>query len=100
MGITFDKQDKLAALWLKGRVDIALAAELKATLQSALNMRVPMRISLAANAELEVTAMQLLWAAKREANAAGMEFRLSGQLPTAVSASLIEAGLEQFPVPE
>jgi anti-anti-sigma regulatory factor len=98
--ITVEQMEETTALGLEGAIDIASAAELKAALQMALEARNPVRVSLAANVDLDVTAIQLLWAAEREATASGVDFRLGGELPKPVCAALKEAGFERFPVPE
>jgi hypothetical protein len=48
---------------------------------------------------LDITAVQLLWAAAREAQRAGVEFGFKGPMPEAIRCQLDEAGLEEFPVP-
>jgi len=47
-----------------------------------------------------VTAVELLWAAEREASKAGAGFLFVEPAPAGVSAALGEAGLQQFLVPE
>lgn len=100
MGITVEHMEDSTTLGLEGTIDIASAAELKTALQGALGAKQPVRVSLAAEVALDVTAIQLLWAAEREAGASRVEFRLDGQLPATVSSALKEAGFERFPVPE
>lgn len=100
MGITVEHMDESTALCLDGTIDIASSADLKTILLDVLQRRKPVRLSLATDADFDVTAIQLLWAAEREARAAGTEFRLGSQLPEAVSKALKDAGFERFPVPE
>jgi anti-anti-sigma factor len=84
---------------LQGPVDIASAAGLKQQLQEALQSGDEIRISLQEVSELDVTAVQLLWAARRAARAAGVGFQVL--LPPAeVVGLLAEAGLESFVVAE
>ena len=45
---------------------------------------------------LDVTAVQLLWAAAREAQRVGVEFGFKGQTPEAVRSALAEVGIEEF----
>jgi anti-anti-sigma regulatory factor len=100
VSITVETSDDSTTLRLEGTIDIASAAELKATLVNVLETGMPIRLSLAAQADLDVTAIQLLWAAEREASASGVEFRLGGKVPDALFAAVKEAGFERFPVPE
>ena len=48
--------------------------------------------------ELDVTTVQLLWAAEREARASGRGFTFAGRVPEEISAAMADAGLEKFPV--
>ena len=99
MGITVEQREGATVICLEGAIDIASAAELKTTLLGALKPDKAVRVALDANADLDVTAVQLLWAAEREAGAAGVGFILEGQVPEPVFAALKEAGFERFPVP-
>ena len=100
MGIVLEQQEESSVIRLEGTIDIALAAELKATLLKALKTSKNVDVALDADADVDVTAIQLLWAAERESGASGVEFKRSGQLPEMVVASLKDAGIDRFPVPE
>jgi len=99
VGITLEQGDESSVVCLEGVIDISSAAELKTTLLGALKSGKAMRLRLEANADLDVTATQLLWAAEREAKASGVAFTLAGQAPETVSATLKDAGFERFPIP-
>ena len=99
MAITVEQRKDASAIRLEGAIDIALAAGLKSTLIEALKTGNAVLVALDANADLDVAAIQLLWAAEREAKAAGARFTLDGEVPAGVSASLKDAGFERFPVP-
>jgi anti-anti-sigma regulatory factor len=99
LAITVEHREDSSAICLGGTIDIALAAELKTTLLDALMKSKVVLVALDSNAGLDVTAIQLLWAAEREARASGVSFALQGQVPGPVSAALKEAGFEKFPVP-
>ena len=99
LAITLEQREKASAIHLEGAIDIALAAELKSTLIDALKAGMAVLVALDANADLDVTAIQLLWAAEREAKASGVRFMLEGDVPAGVSAALKGAGFERFPVP-
>ena len=79
---------------LEGGIDIGSAAELKTALIEALAAGQPVLVELGQITDLDITAVQLLWAAKREAGAAGVEFAWDGQEPVEVRAALLEAGLD------
>lgn len=100
MGITVEQGEESTVIGLEGSVDIALASELKSTLLSALKAGRAARLKLHSNADLDVTAIQLLWAAAREAKSSGVQFALEGPVPELVTTAIREAGFERFPVPE
>lgn len=99
MAIVLEQHEESNVIRLEGVIDISLAAELKTTLLEALKSPKPLRVAPSANAVLDVTAIQLLWAAEREAKASNVGFTLDGCVPDAVSATLKETGFERFPVP-
>ena len=100
VGITVEQGEESTVIGLEGSIDIASASELKSTLLDALKAGKAVRVAPRANADFDVTAIQLLWAAEREARGSGVGFALGGQVPAPVSAALKEAGFERFPVPE
>jgi anti-anti-sigma regulatory factor len=119
MPVILKQSEALNQIRLEGVVDIASAAELKELLvnvfkagkseagdsetdkpvadKSELSKEV--RISVEAVTDLDVTAVQLLWAAEREARGSGVVFKLADAVPESVSAALGEAGFLEFPVP-
>lgn len=99
MGITLEQYDESNVIRLEGVIDITSAAELKATLLAALQPGRRARMALDDHVDLDVTAIQLIWAAEREARASGVEFSIEGHVPEPVSVALREAGFERFPVP-
>jgi anti-anti-sigma regulatory factor len=78
---------------LDGAIDIAAAAELKASLLAALESGGEIEVSLDAATEVDVTAMQLLWAAEQSARRTGLSFRFSGELRKPIRSSLEGMGL-------
>jgi ABC-type transporter Mla MlaB component len=91
-----EQNDALSLLTLEKAVEIGCAAELKRLLVQALGSGKEVRVSLAAAADLDVTAVQLLWAAARQAKAAGINLSLTEPVPGEIAAALGEAGLNQF----
>ena len=98
MPVTLEEKEALALIQLEGAVDIACAAELKALLIEKLKSGAAVAVSLESTSALDVTAVQLLWAAVREAERTGVEFKCKGPMPQAVRSALAEAGMEAFPV--
>lgn len=56
------------------------------------------QLYLAQASDLDVTAIQLLWAARREADKAGASFAVAGDVPGNIGRVVCEAGFENFPV--
>ncbi|HEX4037865.1 MAG TPA: STAS domain-containing protein [Acidobacteriaceae bacterium] len=87
---------------LEGDIDIGCAAELKQALEEALaggeSGPGETRISLATATGMDVTAVELLWAAERAARASGMVLALEGPVPEVLRAALREAGFARFPL--
>ncbi len=77
---------------LDGAIDISSAADLKASLLQALEMGVEISITLTGTTELDVTAVQLLWAAAREAEQRRLGFMVTQ--PPELGRLLADAGLE------
>jgi anti-anti-sigma factor len=96
MGIALQKSDAEHLVALEGTIDIACAAELKTLLLEALDSGAAVRVSLDAATYLDVTAMQLLWAAAQQARRSGQQFQFSSPPPEPVSAALLDAGFPSF----
>jgi hypothetical protein len=75
---------------------IASAAELKQRLLTALASGREIQVELDPAADVDVTWVQLLWAAEVEAKRSGVAFTVSGQVPEQVSAALRDAGFAPF----
>jgi anti-anti-sigma regulatory factor len=83
---------------LEGEVDIRAAVELKAILLAALVSRQELRVELAGVTTLDVTTLQLLWAAERAAAKAGTKLLWGVPVPEAIELAMVLAGLERFSV--
>ena len=83
---------------LDGEINIGSAAELKKLLLQALASGRELRVDLEHATELDVTALQLLWAVEREARASSRGFTLAGRVPAEISIAVVVAGFETFPV--
>ena len=93
MSIALSQTDEATLIHLEGVIDISAASELKAALIEAHETGKGIAVTLGALGELDVTAFQLLWAAKREAKRAGLGFELA-QLPARIQEPLAEMGLD------
>jgi hypothetical protein len=96
MGVALEQGEYSSTIRLEGAIGIASSAELKRLLLQALELSADVRISVEDAIDLDVTAMQLLWAAKRMAGASGVAFAFQGKARERVSAVLAQAGLERF----
>lgn len=76
---------------IEGDRTIASAGELKDELCRALASEGDIRVSLERAGILDITAMQLLWAAAREAERNGHSLTFSGPVPEAIRAQVREA---------
>ena len=100
MPVTFENGETLNAITFEGSIGIADAANLKSLLIGALATGKETHIALEQATDLDVTAVQLLWAAQREARKRGIGFTFDGAVPKGISATLTGAGFEMFPVSE
>jgi anti-anti-sigma factor len=97
MPVTLEQSEKSCAICLEGAVDIGVAAELKELLAQALGSGSEVRVSLEQVSDLDVTAVQLLWAAARAAKESGVVLGLQGEVSAAVAEVLKAGGFEGFP---
>ena len=93
MPANMEKTEMGARLTLSGVVEISESVELKGQLAELLEGGDPVFFALAPDAELDITAIQLLEAARREARRRGQSFSFEGVVPPAVQGMLEEAGL-------
>ena len=98
MPITGDQSEAGWLIRLEGEISISSAAELKRLLIEALGSGRDSRVEVEHATELDVTALQLLWAAEREARGLGRGFTRVGRLPEEISVALGDAGFERFPI--
>jgi anti-anti-sigma factor len=82
---------------LEGAIDISSAAELKAALVRALETAQELDVSFAAATELDVTGVQLLWAAERAAKQRGLGFSIA-EPPEPICRLLTTAGLRTLAI--
>jgi anti-anti-sigma regulatory factor len=78
MSIVAEPGEQTQTIRLNGCVDIQAAAELKRALEAALEGEGSVRVDVSALESVDVTAVQLLWAARSRAVSTGREFRVDG----------------------
>lgn len=96
MAVTFDPDTQPRRIRLEGEIDIAAAADLKRLLEEALRAGCGIRVALEKTTGVDVTVLQLLWAAGREARTSGQVFETDGCVPESVSATMREAGIDPW----
>ncbi len=96
MGIALEQSEESSVIRLDGTINITMAGELKKSLLQALTGGKAVLLSLDKVTDLDVTAMQLLWAARLEAKASGVGFTVIDSVPEPVTSALECAGLEEF----
>jgi anti-anti-sigma factor len=94
VAVALEESGSLNVLRLEGGIDIASAAELKELLVKALEPGKELRVALGGVTDLDVTAVQLLWAARQKACAAGVGFTFTDSLPEALLGTLNQAGFQ------
>lgn len=98
MPITINQRQSHYVTCLQGAITISCAAELKRLLLEALASGKDVQVDLEQATTLDVTAMQLLWAARRESERSGTAFAVVGQVPEQISVAVRDAGFESLPV--
>ena len=96
MPATVEERENTSLVRLEGAIDIASAAEMKSVFLNALTSNKEIRLTLEGATELDITALQLLYAAERDAAKAGILFALEGSVPDEISAAVTNAGLAKF----
>jgi anti-anti-sigma regulatory factor len=96
MPATVEEREDASLVRLEGVLDIAFAAEMKSVLLNALASKKKLRLTLDGATELDITALQLLYAAERDAAKAGIPFALQGSVPDEISVAMADAGLVKF----
>ncbi len=97
MPVILENSKGLSTIHLEGAIGIADAGKLKKLLLQSLKLEKAVRVSLEDATDLDVTAVQLLWAAEREARSAGVTFTFEEPASEEVSKSLAVVGFDKFP---
>jgi ABC-type transporter Mla MlaB component len=99
MPVTLEQNESDCVLHLDGEVGIGTAAELKTLLSQALSTGRDVRINMVRVTEVDVTVMQLIWAAAREADKLRRRLSVAAGVPEEILAAWADAGLAKPPVP-
>jgi anti-anti-sigma regulatory factor len=94
MPVTLKLGKEKSTLCLDGQIDIGSSSELKKALLDAFSAGKRVSVSLQRVTDLDVTAVQLLWAASRQAQSAGIAFAFDRREPQEVTAALADVGLD------
>ncbi len=76
MSISFDDTSERRVIRLADQIDVSCSADLKQCLMEPLVAGKAVHVDLDAAADFDVTALQLIWAAAREAERAGVSFEV------------------------
>ena len=79
---------------LEGDVNISHAAELKELWLKAIDSGKELAVCLDSTTDLDITALQLLYAAQHHAICAGVAFSVEGAIPVEIGAVMADAGFE------
>jgi len=95
-----EERENLSLVRLEGVIDISSAAEIKSLFLNALTSNKEIRLTLEGVTELDITALQVLYAAKQDAAKAGIPFVLDGSVPDEISVAMTDAGLAKLEFPQ
>jgi len=90
-----EQNESQSLIRLEGDCTITSAAELKQRLIEGLASGKALRLDLEHTGEIDITVMQLLWAAGREAARAGIG--MVSRVPETAALAALGAGFERFP---
>ncbi len=83
-------------LRLEGDFAIGGAAELKGRLLEALSSGQGLELDMALAGDMDITTIQLIWAAAHEAERLGTSFEMTGLVPEGIRSTFIDAGFASF----
>lgn len=98
MSVSVEYQEAMCVVHLDGEIAIPSAVELKSVLLQALDSGKEIRLDLEKATGLDVTALQLFWAAKCGALESGSRFAVVGDAPERILSGAVDVGFENFPV--
>ena len=95
MPVTMERHETRSLIRLEGDLTVTSAAELKSFLLEGLAIGKDLQLDLAGVEEIDITVMQLLWAAGRDAGRTGAGIMI--HVSEAAGMAAREAGFERFP---
>ena len=98
MSVSMKQIDGTCVIDLEGPIAIPSAVELKSIILQGLASGQKLCFDLQSASELDITALQLLWATERAAGIRGIQVTLCGQIPDNLLSAALDAGFETFPV--
>jgi ABC-type transporter Mla MlaB component len=93
---TFEEQEARAVLHLSGDINVAGSAELKQHFVQAFSTGKGVQVDFSAATNLDIAAMQLLWAAARHAEKTNIALTAASTVPEELKNGVRDAGFEQF----
>jgi hypothetical protein len=93
--LTMDREETHSLIRVEGEFNVTSAAELKNLLIEALASGQKIQLDLTRSAEIDVSLLQLLWAAEREAP--WRDLGLVSSVPEAAGRAALDAGFARFP---
>jgi hypothetical protein len=99
LSIAFEEGETRCVIRLEGDVDITCSDDLKRMLIEAISSRKELQVDLVRATDLDVTALQLLWAATCEAGRIAASVAVAGSVPDGIGTSVRDAGFKTFPIP-
>jgi anti-anti-sigma factor len=98
--ITCEEREHQCVIRLAGEIDVASSAELKGCFVEAISGQKDLILDLVldwnAATDLDVTALQLLWAAVEAAEKAGKTLRLASDSPNHIKTAICDCGFESL----
>jgi anti-anti-sigma regulatory factor len=95
---TFEEQEAKAVVRLSGDINVAGSAELKQFLVQAFATGKGVQLDLSAATNLDISAIQLLWAAGRHAEKTKTSLTAAATVSAELKSGVRDAGFEDFPV--
>ena len=99
MSIQCEADESAYVLRLADEVDINSSVELKQALIEIIASGKELHLDLQAGPSLDITAIQLLWAARLVFEQRGSHFVTAGEVPESITSALQDAGFEPFLTP-
>jgi anti-anti-sigma regulatory factor len=99
MSVVVNKDETRWVVRLEGCIDINCTTGLRRILVEALSSRRELQVDLVHTRYLDVTAVQLLWAAREEARKTGTSWVPAGEVPEDIGSLVRDAGFEGFLLP-